>query len=68
MRILVIGSGAREHALAWKLGQEPGVDYLLCAPGNPGIATATTTEPLDILDVDAVVQLIERERLNIVAD
>ena len=65
MRILVIGSGAREHALAWKLGQEPGVDYLLCAPGNPGIATATTTEPLDILDTDAVVRLIERERIDL---
>ena len=65
MRILVIGSGAREHALAWKLGPEPGVDYLLCAPGNPGIATATTTEPLDILDPDAVVRLIERERIDL---
>ena len=65
MRILVIGSGAREHALAWKLGQEPGVDYLLCAPGNPGIATAAPTEPLDILDTDAVVRLIARERIDL---
>jgi phosphoribosylamine--glycine ligase len=65
MRILVIGSGAREHALAWKLGQEPGVDYLLCAPGNPGIAASTATEPLDILDTDAVVRLIERERIDL---
>src|SRR6187402_2015948 len=65
MRILVIGSGAREHALAWKLDQEAGVDYLLCAPGNPGIATSTATEPLDILDTDAVVRLIERERIDL---
>jgi phosphoribosylamine--glycine ligase len=65
MRILVIGSGAREHALSWKLGQEPGVDYLLCAPGNPGIATSTPTEPLDILDVDAVVDLIQREQIDL---
>ena len=65
MRILVIGSGAREHALAWKLGQEPGVDYLLCAPGNPGIATSTPTEPLDILDIDAVVGLIERRQIDL---
>jgi phosphoribosylamine--glycine ligase len=65
MRILVIGSGAREHALAWKLGQEAGVDYLLCAPGNPGIATSTAVEPLDILDIDAVVRLIERERIDL---
>jgi phosphoribosylamine--glycine ligase len=65
MRLLIIGSGAREHALAWKLGQEPGVDYLLCAPGNPGIAASTATEPLDILDTDAVVRLIERERIDL---
>ena len=65
MRILVLGSGAREHALAWKLGQEPGVDYLLCAPGNPGIAASTPTAPLDILDIDAVVGLIEREAIDL---
>ena len=65
MRILVIGSGAREHALAWKLGQEPGVDYLLCAPGNPGIATSTAIAPLDIVDTDAVVRLIEHHRIDL---
>ncbi len=65
MRILIIGSGAREHALALKLGQEPGVDYLLCAPGNPGIAISTATEPLDILDTDACVQLIVRDRIDL---
>ncbi len=65
MRILVIGSGAREHALVWKLALEPGVDYLLCAPGNPGIAQSTQTRDLDILDSDAVVQLIERERIDL---
>ena len=65
MRILIIGSGAREHALAWKLAQEPGVDYLFCAPGNPGIASSTTTEPLDIVDTDACVRLIERDRIDL---
>ncbi len=66
MRILIIGSGGREHALAQTLGREPGVDYLLCAPGNPGMSVASvTTEPLDILDTDAVVQLIERERIDL---
>ncbi len=65
MRILIIGSGGREHALAWKLGQEPGVDYLLCAPGNPGIATSTPIQSLDILDLEAVVQLIARERIDL---
>ncbi|MDP3717380.1 MAG: phosphoribosylamine--glycine ligase [Acidobacteriota bacterium] len=73
MRILIIGSGGREHALAWKLGQEPGVDYLLCAPGNQAMSVASgfsrtmpiNTEPLDILDLDAVVQLIARERIDL---
>ncbi|MBU1339891.1 MAG: hypothetical protein KKD56_12620, partial [Acidobacteria bacterium] len=36
MNILVIGSGGREHALAWKLSQSPRVEKLVCAPGNPG--------------------------------
>ena len=69
MRILVLGSGAREHALAWKLGQEPGVDCLVCAPGNAGMAASRinrtipiTTAPLDPLDIDAVVRfVIDRE-------
>jgi len=38
MKILVIGSGGREHALAWKLKQSPEVDQMLCAPGNAGTA------------------------------
>ena len=73
MRILIIGSGGREHALAQTLGREPGVDYLLCAPGNPGMNVASgfsrtiavNTEPLDILDTDAVVRLIARERIDL---
>jgi phosphoribosylamine--glycine ligase len=65
MRILVLGSGAREHALAWKLGLEPQVDYLVCAPGNPGIGRSTPIASLDILDTDAVVQFVDRERIDL---
>jgi len=65
MRILIIGSGGREHALARTLSREPGVDYLICAPGNPGIAISTPIAPLDILDTDAVVQLIARHRIDL---
>ena len=65
MRILVLGSGAREHALAWKLSLEPGVSRVVCAPGNPGIARTLETTPIDILDTDAVIRLVDRERIDL---
>ena len=48
MKVLVIGSGGREHALAWKLSREPDVDGVICAPGNPGIASVARCLPVDI--------------------
>ena len=65
MRILVLGSGAREHALAWKLAQEPDVTHLICAPGNPGIARNFSTIPIDVLDTDAVIRLADQERIDL---
>ena len=65
MRILVLGSGAREHALAWKLSQEPGVTHVICAPGNAGIAQSLPTAPVDVLDTDAVIRLVDQERIDL---
>ncbi|HEU4804376.1 MAG TPA: phosphoribosylamine--glycine ligase, partial [Nitrobacter sp.] len=65
MRILVIGSGAREHALAARLSTEPGVALVICAPGNAGIARTIRCEPIDVLDTSAVVQLVDRERIDL---
>jgi phosphoribosylamine---glycine ligase len=65
MRILVLGSGAREHALSWKLSLEPGVSRVICAPGNPGMARTLETTPLDILDTDAVIRLVDREQIEL---
>ena len=65
MKILVLGSGAREHALAWKLGQERGVDSVLCAPGNAGISRSLPIARIDPLDTDAVIRLIDKERIDL---
>ena len=65
MRILVLGSGAREHALAWKLSHEPGVSHVICAPGNAGIARSIATAPVDVLDTAAVISLVDRERIDL---
>jgi phosphoribosylamine---glycine ligase len=65
MRILVLGSGAREHALGWKLSHEPNVSHVVVAPGNAGIARSIRTAPIDILDTAAVIQLVDRERIDL---
>jgi phosphoribosylamine--glycine ligase len=65
MRILVLGSGAREHALAWKLSQDPGVSHVVCAPGNPGIARTIAATPVDVLDTGAVIRLVDSERIDL---
>lgn len=57
MKVLVIGSGAREHALVRALAADPHVDAVLAAPGNPGIAAVAACHPVDALDPDAVAGL-----------
>ena len=56
MKILVIGSGGREHALVWKLAQSPRVTQVFCAPGNAGIGQLATNVPLSINDHAALIQ------------
>src|SRR6056297_2018229 len=56
MNILILGSGGREHAIAWAVKQNPKCDRLIVAPGNAGIAEIAETPDLDILDGDAVAQ------------
>jgi phosphoribosylamine--glycine ligase len=54
MKTLVIGSGAREHAMAWTLTREAGVSEVVCAPGNPGIAEVARCVPVDLSDPAAL--------------
>lgn len=57
MKTLVIGSGGREHALAWKLHESPHVEELYCAPGNAGIAQEAECLPVELSDPKAIVAL-----------
>ncbi|MEO8638640.1 MAG: phosphoribosylamine--glycine ligase [Chloroflexota bacterium] len=67
MEVLVLGSGAREHALAWRLGRDEGVERVRIAPGNGGTpAVADTVPSLDILDPAAVARHAARERYGLV--
>src|ERR1700678_403803 len=60
MKILVIGSGGREHALVWKLGQSPRVTKIYCAPGNGGIAEDAECAAVDVKSLDSMIALANR--------
>ena len=57
VKALIVGSGAREHALAWKLGQSPALDEVHAAPGNPGIASLGTCHPVRAEDGEGLLSL-----------
>ena len=60
MKVLVLGSGGREHALVWKLRQSPRITKLYCAPGNGGIAADAECLAVDVKSIDSLVQLANR--------
>src|SRR5438270_5187081 len=66
MNILLLGSGGREDALAWRLRQSPSCDKLLGAPGNPGIARWADCVSVDPCDSATVVDLARREAIDLV--
>jgi phosphoribosylamine--glycine ligase len=65
MKILILGSGAREHALASRLAREVGSDHLVCAPGNAGMAAVSAVADASLADPDALLALAERESVTL---
>src|SRR3954451_24958726 len=66
MNILILGSGGREHALAWKTASSTLTDRLICAPGNAGIAREAECVALDLTDHAAVIALCKASKIDFV--
>lgn len=66
MRVLVIGSGGREHALCWAIAASPLLTKLYCAPGNAGIAREAECVAIGAEDADAILDFCKRERVDLV--
>ena len=65
MKILVIGSGGREHALTWKLRESPNMDEIYCAPGNPGIAQEGECLPVDVAQPQAILEVAQQIKADL---
>jgi phosphoribosylamine--glycine ligase len=66
MKVLILGSGGREHALAWAVKRSERVTEVVCAPGNGGIAQIARCVPVDLKDVDAMVRVAEAEQPGLI--
>lgn len=65
MKVLIIGRGGREHALAWKVSQSPRVNRVYVAPGNDGMKSIATCVPISETDVEALVQWAKKEAIDL---
>jgi phosphoribosylamine--glycine ligase len=66
MRVLVIGSGGREHALCWKIAASPLLKKLWCAPGNPGVSAAAECVAIDAMDIPGLVAFAQDNAVDLV--
>ncbi len=66
MRVLVVGSGGREHALVWSIAASPLATEIYCAPGNAGIAEDAICVPIQATDVEGLVAFAQKERIDLV--
>jgi phosphoribosylamine--glycine ligase len=65
MKVLVIGSGGREHAVIWKIAQSPLVDKIYCAPGNGGISEIAECVEIKATDIKGIVEFSKREKIDL---
>lgn len=65
MKILIVGSGGREHALAWKMAKSPKARKIYCAPGNAGIAEVAECVPVDSADIPALVEFARKNAIDL---
>lgn len=65
MKVMIIGSGGREHALAWKIAENPKVSRIYCAPGNGGTALEHKCENIDITDIKALISFAKAESIDL---
>ena len=65
MKILVVGSGGREHALVWKIAKSPKVKKIFCAPGNAGIAETADCIPIDADDIKGLLSFAKKEKIDL---
>ena len=65
MRVLIVGGGGREHALAWAVSRSPDCDAIFCAPGNGGTATLGENLPIDAMDLEAIAAAATAKRIDL---
>src|SRR3972149_147700 len=65
MKVLVIGSGGREHALVWKISQSSRVEKIYCAPGNGGIGQIAELVPIGAEEIDRLADFAEKEKIDL---
>ncbi len=65
LRVLIVGSGGREHALAWKAAQSPRLGHLFVAPGNAGAAQIATQVPIPVTDIPALVRFAQAQAIDL---
>ena len=65
MKVLIVGGGGREHAIAWKVAKSPKVEKLYCAPGNAGISEVAECVPIGPMEFDKLVAFAKEKEIDL---